>query len=187
MKARGRRVHVVDTNVPIVANRRQNESYSCASNCAQALLGIRNSGALIIDDGDLVLSEYRRHCSMGGQPGVGDSFVRWAHDHLGRSNLVERVHLTPSGVDCNDFEEFPDTTSLRGFDPSDRKFIALANAHPKNPVVLQASDSKWWGFREPLRECGITVDFLCPQEIAEAHARRAGRGSRMGGVRRTNH
>ena len=64
-----------------------------------------------------------------------------------------------------DFKEFPSDTRLNNFDPDDRMFIAVANAHPDHPPILQALDSEWWGFKDVLDECGITVDFLCPDDI----------------------
>ena len=65
MKRRGRRSLVVDTNVMVVANRLNNEPYTCSNNCAQALLDIKHLGVIVIDDGDSILTEYRRnlfHC-----------------------------------------------------------------------------------------------------------------------------
>ena len=47
------------------------------------------------------------------------------------------------------------------FDKSDQKFIAVAHAHPDKPVILQSSDSKWWGWKDALSEVGIDVQFLC--------------------------
>ena len=48
---------------------------------------------------------------------------------------------------------------------SDRKFVAVANAHPAKPPILQSTDSKWWGWKEALQEVGITVHFLCPEYV----------------------
>jgi len=39
---------------------------------------------------------------------------------------------------------------------------------------LQAVDSKWWGWKEALSECGIEVIFLCPDDIAEKYAKKIG-------------
>jgi len=170
---RGRKCQVVDTNVAVVANRRGNESYSCVNNCAQALLNVKNCGVLVVDAGDLILSEYRATCSLSGQPGVGDSFIRWVHDNIGRADLVQMVRITPVGSQLG-FEEFPGHPGLATFDPSDRKFVAVAIAHRERPSILQALDSKWWGWKEPLLECGITVDFLCAEEVQASYRRKMG-------------
>jgi len=172
MRRRGRKPEVVDTNVPVVANRRHNESYACASRCAQALLSIKNLGTIVIDAADLVLAEYRANCSLAGQPGVGDSFIRWVHDNRGRGDLVHTVALTSKNGAT--FEEFPNHPDLAAFDPQDRKFVALANAHKDKPVILEATDSKWWGWKDALSTCGIRVEFLCPDELREAYHRKMG-------------
>ncbi len=38
--------------------------------------------------------------------------------------------------------------------------------------MLQATDSKWWGWRDALADCGITVEFLCPEQIQETYERK---------------
>ena len=173
-RRRGRKPHVVDTNVAVVANQRSRESYSCASACAQALLKIRNCGFLVIDDGDRILAEYRRNGSLSGQPGAGDYFIKWVHDNRGRRDLVQIVVITPKAGDPDDFTEFPSHQDLSNFDPSDRKFVAVANAHPAKPPILQGTDSKWWGWKDALNACGITIEFLCPAEIEETYHRKFG-------------
>lgn len=176
MRRRGRKTQVVDTNVAVVANRRNRESYACANSCAQALLDIKRSGVLVIDDRDQILSEYRANCApYGRQPGIGDSFVRWVHDNRGRVDLVHTVALTVASDPPHDFVEFPDHQDLLALDPSDRKFVATANAHNDKPPIIEATDSKWWGWKDALAECGLTVEFLCPKEIEEVYRRKAGR------------
>jgi hypothetical protein len=157
-----RRAAVVDTNVPIAANGREGILLSCANNCAQALLRITKLGMLVIDDGDRVLSEYRRHLSLAGQPGVGDMFVKWAHDHAWRANRVARVRLTPIVDDPDRFREFP-STMLPGFDRSDEVFVAVARTHHDRPPILNATDSDWWTQREALARAGVEIMFLCPE------------------------
>jgi len=171
MSPDARPCRVVDTNVLVTANHRNGSSYACASKCAQALLRIRASGSVVIDDLDRILSEYQRYCSHSGQPGVGDYFFRWVYDNLGQEELVCRVTLSPRG-DSGDFAEFPGHLGLAKFDLNDKKFVAVANAHQDRPPILQASDTKWWGWKDALLECGITVEFLCPDEIQAAFNRK---------------
>lgn len=84
------------------------------------------------------------------------------------------MHLVPITASDNApyFVEFPDHEGLKDFDISDRKFVAVANAHESKPPILQATDSKWWGWKAHLAQCGITVQFLCPEEIAETYERK---------------
>jgi hypothetical protein len=77
----------------------------------------------------------------------------------------ERVLLTPSADPARGFEEFPADPALRGFDRSDRKFVAVALASNLSPKVLNAVDSDWWNFQEPLRRHGVKVTFLCPEQF----------------------
>jgi hypothetical protein len=173
MKPRGRKTQVVDTNVAVVANRRNNESYTRANNCVRELLNIKKLGVIVIDDGDRILSEYRANCSpYRRQPGVGDAFVRWVHDNRGRADLVHTVALTVGKDPPHDFVEFPDHKDLAALDQSDRKFVAVANAHRDQPAIIEATDSKWWGWKDALAACGIGVEFLCPKEIEQVYRRK---------------
>ena len=49
---------------------------------------------------------------------------------------------------------------MKNFDLSDRKFVAVANAHQEKPPILEGTDSKWWGWKDALAEVGIKVVFL---------------------------
>jgi len=160
MRSRGRQPKVVDTNVIVVANRAQAEPLKCANACAQALLQIKISGVLVIDDRERILREYWKHASLSGQPGVGDAFIKWIHDNAGCADLVSRIKITP-GHQQDDFIEFPTLGDLSNFDRSDRKFAAVALAHPKRPPVLNATDSDWWNHRDALQLAGIRVEFVC--------------------------
>ena len=83
------------------------------------------------------------------------------------------MRITPKGD--GSYHEFPSHSDLRGFDVNDHKFIAVAAAHPERPCVLQAFDSKWWGFRRAFQSCGITIEFLCVDEIQAKHKQKTGR------------
>lgn len=72
----------------------------------------------------------------------------------------------------HDFVEFPDHEDLADVDPSDRKFVAVANAHRDKPPIIEATDSKWWGWKDALEECGITVEFVCLDQVEEVYRRK---------------
>ena len=80
------------------------------------------------------------------------------------------VPITPVDGSENEFEEFPDDPALNDFDPDDRKFIAVAAAHPERPPILQAVDSQWWDFRNALSRNGVIVEFICEDDIQRLHA-----------------
>ena len=161
---------VVDTNVPITAN--QAQSQACRLSCIEALEEIIESGHLVIDDKFRILKEYMNKLSPKGQPGVGDAFLKWVLTNQVNPDRCTSVRITPRPADPRDFEEFPTDVELSEFDPSDRKFVAVSCVHPVRPPILQAADSKWWGLNAAFKRCGVTVHFLCPEDIEAVHARK---------------
>lgn len=181
-------VVVVDTNVPIAASGRSEQASSeCVLACQEAILNVlQDHTRLALDEGGRIIQEYRQNLSPSGQPGLGDQFLKWVFTNQANPERCELVTITAKDGARADFEEFPGGSGLDDFDPSDRKFVAVANAHPEKPPILQALDSKWWGWREALHSAGITVDFLCPDDVkatyekkfqdSELRPKKAGRG-----------
>ncbi|MCA9187493.1 MAG: hypothetical protein R3E01_16060 [Pirellulaceae bacterium] len=136
---------IVDTNVPATANLAvdtnslEARQLPCVLACVKAIESVVNRGGLVIDAGDEIFDEYRANLSMAGQPGVGDHFLKWVHDHRWGFPDEDRVPITRAG---DSYEEFPEHPALSNFDPSDRKFVAVANNHPAKPHILEATDSK---------------------------------------------
>ena len=152
---------VVDTNVPIVASGRTEQADPrCILNCIAILREIQDERRVLLDDGDLILGEYRENLSFAGQPGVGDFFFKWLFDNQANPAHCRKVPLTVHPV--RGFEEFPDDPSLDMFDHDDRKFVAVARASGTGPAVLNASDRDWWVYCRELRLHGVEVVFLCP-------------------------
>lgn len=157
---------IVDTNVPKTANLATQPDpdsdvpEECVLACINAVEHVIKKRGLIVDAGDEIFNEYRQQLSMKGQPGIGDAFMKWVNDHRHNPEYCDRVTITKTG---DSYNEFPDHDELENFDKSDRKFIAAANAHKDKPPILQATDNKWWGWKESLAEVGITVHFLCPE------------------------
>jgi hypothetical protein len=164
---------VVDTNVPLTANKTDDPSPECVLACMRALQDVMK-GHLVLDEHWLILNEYKHKLSPDGQPGLGDRFLKWVLTNHANPQRCSKVRLTPRPEDPRDFEEFPRDAALAGFDPMDRKFVAVSCAHPERPVILQATDSKWWGLREALQHCGVRVRFLCPKDIEQLHERKGG-------------
>ncbi|MBI5061996.1 MAG: hypothetical protein HZB87_00575 [Desulfatitalea sp.] len=166
---------VVDTNVPKTANLATNPSsipdelVECVMACVNAIDHLVNAGGMVLDDGNEIFDEYRQQLSLSGQPGQGDHFLKWIHDNRWKWPKSDRVRITKNG---DSYVEFPDHEGLLNFDRSDRKFVAVANAHLKKPPVLQATDSKWWGWTQALNEVGITVKFLCPDYVESKYKRK---------------
>src|SRR5690606_35406228 len=124
-------------------------------------------------DGGLIVDEYRSNLSAAGQPGPGDEFLKWLLTNEWSGKHVTRVPITRAD-EPHGYAELPLPPDGVTYDHSDRKFLAVAAAHPEHPVILQAFDSKWWGWQDALAEIGVSIRFLCPDAIAEKHAEKMG-------------
>ena len=165
---------VIDTNVVATAEgANAAASGSCRVASAQALQAVMKNGHLFMDAAGLILTEYLGVVG-GGQPEAGGAFVRWVLQNQWAQSAVTRVAITGQTGAATGFEELPAPTGGVAYDPSDEKFLAVAAAHPEHPPVLQALDSKWWGWRDSLRNCGVSVHFLCPDEIEAKHGEKMG-------------
>lgn len=152
---------IVDTNVAVVANCTDQASLQCRAKCAQKLHEIVKGRRLVLDAGNEVFDEYRKHLSFSGQPGAGDIFFKWLTDNKFNAEQVELVELIADPLRQDQFSAFPNDEDLARFDQSDRKFVALALTHPDRPPIMTATDSDWWNFLEQLNSAGVLVEFLC--------------------------
>jgi predicted nucleic acid-binding protein len=152
---------VVDTNVPIVANGRPDAknsalpSIACREAAVKRLQQILVSERVLLDLAGEIQAEYRTRLNASGQPGVGDRFYQ-AILNSAPSRIV-RVELPK--LEDGEFEDLPRVLIETNFDPSDRKFAALAKR--EQAPVINATDSDWLNQRETLEENGIRVEFVC--------------------------
>ena len=163
---------IVDTNVPLVANRFSYASEDCVEICVDRLKQITDGETKLavdyraLDGQQHIIDEYRNKLDASRQPGVGDAFLKWVEinwTNPDRCDLVE-ITLIIVGGKIN-FTEFSNDPALANFDDDDRKFVAVACAHPGQPPILQAVDSKWRNFLGVLTQNGVTVEYLCPANM----------------------
>lgn len=155
---------VVDTNVILVANGQHPDvSGACVAACAARLHGIVQSGRVAIDDGYRILEEYQHKTEPHTGKRAGDAFLRWLLRNNANPQRCEQVSIVEHAE--RGFESFPEDDRLASFDPSDRKFVAVAAACRAQPPVLQATDSKWLAWNEGLAAHGVQIEFLCPADI----------------------
>lgn len=155
---------VIDTNVLLVASQRhEGVSPQCVQTCVERLLRIRQSEQVVVDDAFRILGEYQNKLDPDRGKSVGEAFLKWLLQNQANRNRVHRITLTERAA--NDYTEFPDQALAAEFDPPDRKFVAVAHAHPNKPAVLQATDSKWLRWHARLQTHGVRVEFLCPQDV----------------------
>ncbi|MDT8398178.1 MAG: hypothetical protein RQ899_06155 [Pseudomonadales bacterium] len=155
---------VIDTNVLLVADgQHQDISDECLSACIARLEQVKKSSTIVIDDEYRILGEYQHKLSANKSNSVGGVFLKWLLQNQTNTAHVAQVTLTETAQGF--FDEFPEAELQAEFDPPDRKFPAVANAHLSKPPILQATDSKWLNWWSSLADSGIRVEFLCPADI----------------------
>src|SRR5665213_1413849 len=122
---------VVDTNVLLVADGRSDYSRRCAARCGNRLREIQAEYTVVLDRGREILSEYGQKVPHTRQPGYGYYFWKWLINTRAGDEHCAWVNLTPDAR--KGYYEFPDHDGLTDFDPADRKFVAVAAAHPNGP------------------------------------------------------
>lgn len=153
----------MDTNVIWVANGETEQAGAiCVETCVDRMEEIVKTGRLLLDEGGCILEEYRK---PKGQRKVGHAFKIWVLTNQYNPERCTRVPIEPD--DRRRFAEFPDDDELGGFDPKDRKFVAVAIASGESPPILNAADPGWWKHRHALKRHGVNVDFICPELMKE--------------------
>lgn len=153
---------VFDTNVPMIANETEESRLECALKCVLRIRGLFDSGLLVLDSENHILGEYLRNLKPLGQPGVGHAFARWVVENQFNPDRCERVTISSRNGRGEYFADFPDTPTLKGFDRSDRKFVATARKSKNRPTIVHASDRGWRRFRAALSALEVAVEDLCP-------------------------
>lgn len=151
----------VDTNVSIVANGRDTHAgLACQLCCVEFLESVisPNSRSKIwIDATGLIFDEYKRHLNYKGQPGVGDIFFKYLHDHMYMDKKVKIASITPIADEARGFNELP----VNSVDKSDRMFLAVALT--AGAAIVNALDTDWHEQQEFIANLGVTVRQLCPE------------------------
>ena len=168
---------VVDTNVMLAANGADKEWLPIRAACAERLSAIKSGSRVCVDSLYLILGEYGHKLPSRSRSGDGDMFYLWVAQNLKNPELCEQVQITPLNADRTQFEEFPaiDPTVLALVDHSDKKFISVAHAHTAKPPIVEATDSKWIGWRDGLAAVGLTVEFIDEQFLRAIYIRKMGR------------
>lgn len=162
---------VVDTNVILVANGAHPDvSPECVLECAHRLEQLMKGGSIAIDDAFRILKEYQNRTNPRKGKGVGDVFIKWVFNKLTDAQRVHLVPLTELGED--QFAEFPVAALEAVFDRPDRKFAAVANAHPAKPPIWQAADCKWLDWWPDLKANGVDVTFLCSDDVCRFYKKK---------------
>ncbi len=154
---------IVDTNVPLTAdgNHMSNTCQSCCAEFVQSVIQGRHQ--VVLDDQWHILNEYQNKM-LCTQNSFSHQFLKYILNNQKNTNRVKQVPITSVGAD--DFDEFPEALHSIGFDPSDRKFVAVAVSNKGKSPIVQAADSKWVGWEDNLKKEKIKVRFLCKEELS---------------------
>jgi hypothetical protein len=153
--------YVIDTNVAVVANGNpeigsgQLPSLKCRLASVNFLIEAVKNGKVFLDlNGDIV-REYATYLNPIGAPGVGDQFYREViNSHPDRIIRIELVRLNNG-----EYADCPQILIESDFDPSDRKFAALAAK--TSATVVNSVDSDWINHAEQLQAANIPINNLC--------------------------
>lgn len=153
---------IIDTNVPLkAANLHPVDEidHKCSKACLSFIKDLMESEDIIVlDKGREILKEYQKKIDTNVEDNVASLFLSWIFRNL-LSEKVVQYQITKIGN--NNYAEFPTSPKLQKFDPSDRKFVALAKAAHETPYIYNGSDTDWWVYKEVLEENGIHIVFLC--------------------------
>ena len=154
---------IVDTNVPLKAsdtNPKDEIDRDCSFACLEFIKKLMNSNDIIvIDSENEILKEYLKHMKkLRFDQNIATEFFKWVLMNKA-TNRVQEYKITKTAD--NTYVEFPESPELNDFDLSDRKFVALAKAHPLHPCIYNGSDTDWWDYKEALEKEGIHIVFLC--------------------------
>lgn len=156
--------YVIDTNVPIVANGTDKTVIlDCRLAAVQLLLKAMKVGTIFLDSAGEIQKEYHRRLNPRGQPGVGDRFYLAVINS--QPGKVERVNVEKRAD--GEFEDVPQSIIDAGFDPSDRKFVAVAKK--AQAKIYNAVDSDWVKDRAVIEANGIEIVFICGCDPAQWH------------------
>jgi hypothetical protein len=152
---------VIDTNVAIVANRRNTHASERCQNACIELLAQCEELPIAIDDIGLLIDEYANKLNPSGRPGVGDAFFKYLRNYQYSSDKIHRVKITPINDDARGFAELPEN----GVDRSDRKLLATALV--AKAILVNATDSDWTEQKSLLETLQVEVKQLCPDHCCK--------------------
>ena len=151
----------MDTNVAVAANGRNTHAspacqYVCVDFLARLVLEMPRT-RIVLDKLGLIFAEYSGHLTYRGQPGVGDMFFKYLHDHMHLDKKVELVPINQNTDEARGFDELPENL----LDKDDRKFLAAAIVAKAD--VINALDTDWYEKATFVASMGVSVRQLCPE------------------------
>ena len=152
---------ILDTNVPTMAaiapNKCSSDKLEIQKKCIDYIYNLtKGKTKLVLDMGYEIFNEYINNVEKNTN--IGDIFLKWLYSYIAKIDMSNFLMLEKD--DNKEFVSFPINEDTKNFDPSDRKFVALANIHPEKPPIIEGTDAKWWGYKEAFLKYGIKIHFL---------------------------
>ncbi|MDO4339912.1 MAG: hypothetical protein Q4C91_17775 [Eubacteriales bacterium] len=153
---------IMDTNVAAKAatplTECKDEELDVQQKCMRFIKNfVDNSESKLVLDADYqIIKEYRNRISM--KTDMGRIFWRWFNKYI--SCILFDDYLKLDKDSEGNYVKFPLEERTKDFDFSDRKFVALSRTHSEHPTIVEATDGKWFGFKEIFEEYGVHIEFL---------------------------
>ena len=153
---------ILDTNVPVKASIAPNlcpeYELGMQKKCMEYIGQLANGSdkKLVLDADYEILKEYQNNVCKSSN--MGKIFFRWLYNYFSQIQPEDFVKLKRNN--CGQYIDFPYDDQTEKFDESDKKFIALANAHAEKPPIIEAADGKWLGYETAFSKYGIKIEFL---------------------------
>jgi len=153
---------ILDTNVPVKASVSPAtcppDELEMQRACMEYIgeLVQNQNKKLVLDLDYEILKEYRNNVYKNSS--MGKIFFTWLNNYLG-TILPEDCLKLEKNAD-GQYKDYPYDEATKDFDESDKKFVALANAHADKPPIIEAADGKWLGYEAAFAKYGIHIEFL---------------------------
>lgn len=164
---------IVDANVPAKASTPPNLCVSdeliVQRKCIEYIERLINGNDELVLDLDYeIVNEYRNNVDASSN--IGRLFFRWLYQYIGKMDLSNNLKLEKN--EEGEYMGFPLDEDTKGFDPNDRKYIALANLHPQKPPIVEGTDGKWFGYVSAFRKYGIKIVFLDEEYVQKMYKKK---------------
>ncbi len=172
---------IVDTNVWVAASGgAPHMGEECTETCFEWFETFKSSWDLLVIDADSwgsaehhvpgtsVIGELKANL------GPGSYGLDLLNHHFMPLNLFDPIQLEYGGKGAYILEDMDekgdivdrvDESILPGFEPNDRKWIALHLKHPLRPPIHNAADGDWIKAEEHLRRMDVKVVQLCECQL----------------------
>ena len=153
---------ILDTNVPVKASVLSADCPLDELEMQRACIEyigklVQNQKIKLVLDLDYeILKEYRNNICKSSP--MGNIFLKWLNNYLCTISPEDFLKLERNVN--GQYKDYPYDEVTKDFDESDKKFVALANAHTEKPPIIEAADGKWLGYETAFAKYGIRIEFL---------------------------